>query len=93
MSSAHPTHTTTTEDWRELASRDGNGLEIALWWSKSTGRVKVTVVDVRRDEHHEVDVEGAEALAAFYHPFAYAACQRLSAGDEAYQSHDLQPQR
>jgi hypothetical protein len=93
MSSAHSAHTTTTGSWRELASRDGNGLEVSLWWSKATGRVKVTVADTRRDEQFELDVEGAEALAAFHHPFAYAACERLSAGDAAYESVDLQPQR
>jgi hypothetical protein len=84
---------TVTRDWRELASRTGDGVDVALWWSKSTGRVKVTVDDARYDDRFELEVHSAEALAAFYHPFAYAACQRLSAGDSAYDTADLQPQR
>jgi hypothetical protein len=59
-------------DWRELASRENNGLAIALLWSKAADQVKVTVVDGRLEEEFEFDVERAEALPAFYHPFAYA---------------------
>ena len=38
--------------------------------------VKVAVADARLDEQFEFDVAGADALAAFYHPFAYAAGRR-----------------
>ena len=60
-------------DWRELASRENDGLEVSLLWSKSAGRVKVAVADLKRDEAFELDVPGADALAAFHHPFAFAA--------------------
>ena len=60
-------------DWRELASRDADGLAVTLLWSKASNQVKVAVADTRLDEAFEVEVAGAEALAAFYHPFAYAA--------------------
>jgi hypothetical protein len=72
LSSTRSHHT-----WRELAGRESDGLEILLLWSKSAGRVKVAVTDAKLDEHFEFDVAGADALAAFYHPFAYAASRGL----------------
>ena len=32
-------------DWRELAARENDGLEVSLRWSKSADRVKVAVAD------------------------------------------------
>ena len=37
-------------DWRELASRETDGLAVSLLWSKSADRVKVTVADSRLDD-------------------------------------------
>jgi hypothetical protein len=70
-----------TNDWTELADRQNEGLEVSLLWSKTANRVKVAVADTRQNQQFEFDVAGADALAAFNHPFAYA-------GD----SLDLQPQ-
>ena len=70
-----------TNDWTELAGRQNEGLEVSLLWSKSANRVKVAVADSKQNEQFEFEVAGADALAAFNHPFAYA-------GD----SLDLQPQ-
>jgi len=78
-------------DWRELAGRENEGLEISLFWSKTAGRVKVAVADVRLDEQFEFDVAGADALAAFYHPFAYAAVRGLGFGGATHES--LVPER
>ncbi len=61
-----------TNDWTELAGRANEGLEVSLLWSKSANRVKVAVADARQNEQFEFDVAGADALAAFHHPFAYA---------------------
>jgi hypothetical protein len=58
-------------DWRELASRDNDGLEVSLLWSKSADRVRLVVADTRLEVDFELDVAGADALAAFYHPFSY----------------------
>ena len=69
------------DDWQELAGREGDGLEILLLWSKTADRVKVTVSDSRLDESFELDIASAEALAAFHHPFAYAADRGLGFGD------------
>jgi hypothetical protein len=68
-------------DWQELATRTGDGLEITLFWSKSADRVRVAVSDERFDERFDLDVAKAEALAAFQHPFAYAAVRSLGSGD------------
>ena len=76
MSASHPITDTAVpaiDDWRELATREGDGLEISLLWSRTADRVKVTVSDSRLDDEFELHVAGAEALAAFHHPFAYAA--------------------
>ena len=59
-------------DWRELANRCEDGLEVRLWWSRSARRVQVTAADHRSGGHAVVDVDGANALEAFRHPFAYA---------------------
>jgi hypothetical protein len=64
--------TTPVTDWRELADRSLDGLEVRLWWSESAQRVQVTVADHRRGDHIVVEVDGADALDAFRHPFAYA---------------------
>lgn len=64
--------TTPVTDWRELADRSLDGLEVRLWWSESANRVQVTVADHRGGDHVVVEVDRADALDAFRHPFAYA---------------------
>jgi hypothetical protein len=59
-------------DWRELASRHTDGLMVRLVWSKATDRVRVTALDTKDGDSFDLDVPGAEALSAFYHPFAYS---------------------
>jgi hypothetical protein len=81
-----------TGEWRELPSRSGDGLTVALLWSKATDRVKVAVDDAKLEEHFELEIAGSEALSAFHHPFAYAAAQGLPFGDELRESIDLQLQ-
>jgi hypothetical protein len=72
------------DDWRELASRSGDGLRISLVWSKSADRVKVTVFDQRLDEAFDIDADGADALNAFKHPFAYATSRTVPDYAERY---------
>ena len=67
--------------WSELALRENDGLAVSLLWSRASGRVKVAIVDAHHDERLEFHVPGAEALAAFHHPFAYAATLGASFGD------------
>jgi hypothetical protein len=91
-----PSRTNTAETetgaWRVLAHRAGDGLEITLLWSKQADRVKVSVRDERLDEAFEIDVAGAHALAAFHHPFAYAAAHGRCFADALRESYELQPQ-
>jgi hypothetical protein len=82
---------TPTHDWRELASRESDGLEVSLLWSRTADRVKVTLADSRLEQQFELDVVGADALAAFLHPFAYATARGMFLGVAARESIDSQP--
>ena len=64
---------TAPTDRRELARRTNDGIEVVLFWSKSSNQVTITVVDTRTDEAVEFEVAGEVALDAFRHPYAYAA--------------------
>jgi len=68
-----PTTTTpsTPRDWVDLAERSGDGLDVRLLWSPSTGRTRVTVTRAHSGRIGRLDVLPADALEAFYHPFAY----------------------
>jgi hypothetical protein len=94
MSASHTSTTPVSEmnDWSDLASRDGDGLEVLLLWNRVDGRVKVAVTDVRLNESLDFDVAGADALAAFYHPFAYAPSQSFGSGEVGRGSINLQSQ-
>ena len=95
MSASHTitgTASAAIDDWRELATREGDGLEISLLWSRTADRVKVTVSDSRLDEEFELHIAGVEALAAFHHPFAYAAGRGIGFADPLSESFDLQTQ-
>jgi hypothetical protein len=65
-----------TEAPLELDYRAGDGLEVWLLWTASRNRLFLRVHDAKLDESFEVDVDGAEALDAFRHPYAYAAFRR-----------------
>jgi hypothetical protein len=92
MSATH-TQLATARDWRELASRENDGLEVSLLWSRSANRVKVTVADLESDEKFEFDVPGANALDGFNHPFAFATSRGLTFEVAQPRSTHLQPQR
>jgi hypothetical protein len=70
---------TQVSDWRELAQRIDDGLEITLLWCKFGNRVMVAVTDERTGEQFELEIRASEALSAFYHPFAHRASRRLPA--------------
>jgi hypothetical protein len=93
----YPSHTIHTPislapDWRELAMREGDGIEVHLLWSRSANRVKVTVADSRNGTDFEIDVAGADALAAFNHPFAHASSTRFGSVERAGETLDLPTQ-
>ena len=58
---------------RELAQRNGGGLEVTLLWDPQDDSVTVAVQDTQEGARFEIPVEGARALEAFEHPFAYLA--------------------
>jgi hypothetical protein len=59
---------------RELDHRTTDGIDVALFWNSQTNRVFVAVEDQRQRESFQVEVDPAEALDAFRHPFVYANC-------------------
>jgi len=56
---------------RELDRRTNDGFDVRLLWDPHTNRVFVTVADERQGDSFAVMVDGADALEAFQHPFAY----------------------
>ena len=78
-------------DWKELASRERDGLVVSLFWSRTADQVTLAVADQNLDEEFHINVAGAHALDAFYHPFAYAAGRGLGFGSALRES--LVPER
>ena len=62
---------------RELAHRTSDGIETTLFWTHTSNRVTIAVLDTRSGEALEFDVDGGAALEAFNHPYAYAATRRV----------------
>ncbi len=65
----------TSDDWRELATREADGLLVALLWSRLANRVAVVVTDTWLHRQFEITVTGDRALDAFRHPFLYAGSE------------------
>ena len=63
----------TTENSRELAARESNGIHVLLLWHPREDALTVEVEDPRIGNGFELAVAPERALDAFYHPFAYAA--------------------
>lgn len=64
-------HSSMTSGLRELARRRSAGIEVVLLWSPTTSRLFVDVEDNRDAATFRIVVEGADALDAFNHPYAY----------------------
>ena len=64
-------NTTSDIGARELDRRSNNGIEVALLWNPHGNRVWVAVEDARTEETFELEIDPADALDAFHHPFAY----------------------
>lgn len=62
----------------ELAEREIDGLSVALYWTRGTDVVGVTVDDSRTGDSFELVVaENERALDVFHHPFAYARARGI----------------
>jgi hypothetical protein len=57
---------------RELDHRDSDGIKVWLLWDPDSDGVAVAVAHDRSGEAFVFEVDGADALAAFQHPFIYA---------------------
>lgn len=56
---------------RELARRDGNGFEVALFWDSSDDSTSIEIRHGTSGETLRFAVPTDDALDAFYHPFAH----------------------
>jgi hypothetical protein len=61
------------QDTAELAYRRGAGIEVTLLWHRTSGKLTVSVTDAATGASFELPVVADEALAAFNHPYGYAA--------------------
>ncbi len=57
---------------RELDCRSNDGIDVTLLWNPRTNQIFVAVADERDGESFELEVDPANALDAFRHPYAYA---------------------
>ena len=57
---------------RELDHRGADGIHVSLLWHSLTNSVLVAVVDDATGAQFEFDVDAADALDAFRHPYVYA---------------------
>jgi len=57
---------------RELDRRTSDGIDVSLLWHSQTNSVTVAVHDERDGHRLEFEVDPADVLRAFHHPFAYA---------------------
>jgi hypothetical protein len=66
---------------KEIAHRTSDGIEVVLFWRRGDALLTVAVADERTGAYFEFDVEAAQALDAFHHPYAYAAFRGLAYDD------------
>jgi hypothetical protein len=63
---------------RELAQRLSGRVEVLLLWQPEADRVELSVHDLATDAGFHLEVAPANAMDAFYHPYAYAAMRENS---------------
>ena len=62
----------------ELAEREHDGVSVALYWTRGTDALAVTVEDVTTGDYLElVLADNERPLDVFYHPFAYARARGI----------------
>jgi hypothetical protein len=65
----------------ELASCENGSISVVLFWTEATGELLVTVADAATGGSFALEIDGANALDAFYHPYAYASRLGISFAD------------
>jgi hypothetical protein len=68
---AHNKLTDVDAQFRELAHRSNNGVNVTLSWHAETDELLVWVYDERRDVYFEIQPERDFALDVYYHPYAH----------------------
>jgi hypothetical protein len=63
---------------RELAQRLSGTVEVLLLWHREIDRVGLSVRDLSTGAGFHLEVAPANAIDAFYHPYAYAAMSENS---------------
>jgi len=61
----------TESQYRELAQRSNDGVQVTLSWHPLADEVRVCVCDGRRGAYFEIRPERDSALDVYYHPYAY----------------------
>ena len=62
----------------ELAEREHDGVSVALYWTRGTDALAVTVEDAMTGDYFElVLADNERPLDVFYHPFAYARARGI----------------
>jgi hypothetical protein len=61
---------------RELDHRAADDIDVRLFWNPETNGISIIVHDERLGQSLVFDVDGAQALAAFHHPYAFAENRR-----------------
>jgi hypothetical protein len=72
------THGASQTSVRELDHRTSDGIDVTLRWDPLTNGVSVAVRDDRRGDSLAFEVDPADALCAFHHPYAHAANLRAT---------------
>jgi hypothetical protein len=68
----------------ELATREGDGIQVQLLWLPAEDKVIVAVSDIRTGTAFVVGVDDrSRALDVFRHPYAYAAWQGVDTSTRA----------
>ena len=67
---------TTDIEVRELDHRNNGRVDVRLLWDAASGQVSIALLDERSGELLVFEVERADALDAFQHPFVYAPINR-----------------
>jgi hypothetical protein len=68
---AHKSPRDIATQFRELAHRSNNGLDVTLSWRAETDELLVCVYDERRDVYFEIHPDRAFALDVYYHPYVH----------------------
>jgi hypothetical protein len=83
--------TTSPAEWKTMARRAEDDVEVALLWNESLSRIKVLVSDRRVCHHLDFEVEQGAALKAFQLPFTEATTRLLASDLQAALSERLPP--